>query len=266
MRGFCRKGKGIVGSSQKRQREMDIWEAGCRAALQQVYWQGVEAMGRWAVDTLQWRERMRQHQWNWDPGWLQYRAPGEAAKLWAPEGDQVLIIVCWQIRVPEHSAKPGGSRASPASVDPNRSIRGAGPGHGPGDGTPNGRGAGWAGGNPRQGRVGTCVGRGSGQEEARTAAGTSVVGGGEGPPTDRMGEGTRTPREVQCCIPQYRWGHKHLHLEGLNHQCTAHSGNTIWPEIFLNCSTACQSSNGVGQHKTASMGSPKTGQRVEWDW
>ena len=31
-----------------------LWETRCRSALQQVYWEGVEPMSRWAMDTL-WR-------------------------------------------------------------------------------------------------------------------------------------------------------------------------------------------------------------------
>ena len=60
------------------------------------------------MDTLQWRLNkiiVRQHQWDWDQGWLQYRAREEAAKLWAREGDQVPIIVCWHMRGLEHSSR-----------------------------------------------------------------------------------------------------------------------------------------------------------------
>ena len=68
----------------------------------------MEAVGRWAVDALQWRltkRILRQYQWNWDRGWLQYRAWEEAAKLWARDGDQVLRMVCWHMRVLERSAR-----------------------------------------------------------------------------------------------------------------------------------------------------------------
>ena len=84
----------------KRQREMYIWETRCRVALLQVYWERVEELGRWAVGTMQWRLNkvlLRQHQWNWDRGWPQFRAQEEAAskrrsKLWAREGIQALGI------------------------------------------------------------------------------------------------------------------------------------------------------------------------------
>ena len=68
----------------KRQREMDIWETRCRVALLQVYWERVEEMGRWAVGALQWKLNkviLRQHQWNWDRGWLQFWAQEEAATV-----------------------------------------------------------------------------------------------------------------------------------------------------------------------------------------
>ena len=100
-----------------RQRAMDIWEARCRAALRQVYWERVKAMGRWAVDMLQWRLNkiiLRQHQWNWDRGWLQFRAQEEAAKLWVREGVQAVIIIFWHVRVLEHNAR----RAVHAQVQP----------------------------------------------------------------------------------------------------------------------------------------------------
>ena len=73
-----------------------------------------------------------------------------------------------------------------------RRIRGAGPDPEPGGGTPSGRRTGWAGGNARQGHVGTHDGGSSGLQEAGTAAGTSVLGGG-GPPMVEWVEG-RGPR------------------------------------------------------------------------
>ena len=35
---------------------------------------------------------LRQHQWDWDQGWLQFRAQEEAAKLWVRAGIQALVI------------------------------------------------------------------------------------------------------------------------------------------------------------------------------
>ena len=93
----------------KRQRGMYIWETRCRALLQ-VYWERVEELRRWALATVQWRLNkvlLRQHQWNWDRGWLQFRAQEEAAKLWAREGIQALGIACWHVRVLEQK-KHGG--------------------------------------------------------------------------------------------------------------------------------------------------------------
>ena len=61
----------------KRHREMDIWETRCLVAVQQVYWGMVEKLGRWAVGTMQRRLSkviLRQHQWTWDQGWLQFWA------------------------------------------------------------------------------------------------------------------------------------------------------------------------------------------------
>ena len=79
----------------KKQREMDIWETRCRLALRQVCWGRVDATGRWAVDTLQWRlNKIMQHQSNRGRGSARVR-----------EGDQVLITVCWHIRVLERSAR-----------------------------------------------------------------------------------------------------------------------------------------------------------------
>ena len=51
-------------------------------------------------------------------------------------------------------------------------------------------------------------------------------------------EGRGAPREMQCCSPWCRWDHKRRRPEERSHQCTAHHSNRIWPEIFLNCSTA----------------------------
>ena len=85
----------------KRQREMDIWETRCWVALLQVYWERVEEGGRRAVGVMQWRPNkivLRQHQRNWDRGWLQFRAQEGAAKLWVREGVQGLEIACWHIR------------------------------------------------------------------------------------------------------------------------------------------------------------------------
>ena len=45
----------------------------------------------------------RQHQWNWDGGWLQFRAQDETAKLWVREGVQVLGIACWHVGVLERT-------------------------------------------------------------------------------------------------------------------------------------------------------------------
>ena len=83
----------------------------------------------------------------------------------------------------QHKCYAGGSRTSPAGVDPNRRVRGAGPGHELG------------GGNTRQGHVRIHDGGSSGQEEAGTAAGTSVVGGGGGgdPQKKIPGEGEAPP-------------------------------------------------------------------------
>ena len=81
------------------QREMDIRETRCRTALQQVCWERVEAMGRWAMDTLQWRLNkiiLLQHRRHWDRGWLQLRAQEEVDKLRAQEGKQ------WQQIVSKH--------------------------------------------------------------------------------------------------------------------------------------------------------------------
>ena len=74
----------------------------------QVYWDRVEEMGRWSIGTLQWRLNRRillQHQSNWDRGWLQFRAQGEAAKLWVREGIPVIGIASWHIRVLEQEAR-----------------------------------------------------------------------------------------------------------------------------------------------------------------
>ena len=87
---------------------MYIWETRCRVALLQVYWERVEELGRWAVGTMQWRLNkvlLQQHQWNWDRGWLQFRAQEEAAKLWAREGIQALGIACWHVRVLEQKTR-----------------------------------------------------------------------------------------------------------------------------------------------------------------
>lgn len=95
VRGFRRRrgseGKQVLweAAAAKRQREMDSWEARCRAALQLVHEERVEAMGKGAVDTLQCRLNitvLQQHQWSWDRGWLEHWAQEEAAKLWVWDG------------------------------------------------------------------------------------------------------------------------------------------------------------------------------------
>ena len=54
--------------------------------MQKVCWEGVEAMGRWAMDTLQWGlYKIRR---NRDRGWLQHRAQEEEDTLRARERDQ----------------------------------------------------------------------------------------------------------------------------------------------------------------------------------
>ena len=92
----------------KRQRKIDTPETRCRGALLQVCWERVAEMGRWAVGAMQ---RMlnktipRQHQWNWDRGWLQFRAQEEAAKLWVRERIQAQGIDCWHLRGLDHNAQ-----------------------------------------------------------------------------------------------------------------------------------------------------------------
>ena len=57
-------------------------------------------MGRWAIDTLQWRLSKRilmLHQSNLDRGWLQFWAQEEATKLWVREGIPDIGIACWHI-------------------------------------------------------------------------------------------------------------------------------------------------------------------------
>ena len=117
----------------------------------------MEERGRWAIDTLQRKLKKRvllQHQRNWDRGWLQYRAQGEAAKLWVGEGDRLLIFVCWHVQVVEHNTRRTVHAQGPAGVDPNLRIRETRPGQKPGGGTSNGRGTCWAGGDTRKGHVG----------------------------------------------------------------------------------------------------------------
>ena len=79
----------------------------CRVALLQVYRERVEHMGRWTVNAVHWKLNiiaLRRHQWTWDWGWLQFRAQGEAAKLWVREGVQVLGLAYCHVRVFEHRA------------------------------------------------------------------------------------------------------------------------------------------------------------------
>ena len=113
-----------------------------------------------------------------------------------------------------------------------------------------------AGGNTRQGRFGTDDGGSSGQEEAGNVARTSGVGW-ERTPLGKVVGGTRTPQEMQCCSPQYRWDHKLQRPEGRSHQHKAPHGNQIWPEIFLNCNTDGKGLNDEGRHKTTNKGEPE---------
>ena len=57
---------------------------------------------------MQWRLNkvtLRQHQWNWDRGWLQFRAQEEAAKLWVREGIRVPGIACGHVSVLAQNAR-----------------------------------------------------------------------------------------------------------------------------------------------------------------
>ena len=92
----------------KRQLEVPIWEPRCRKAMLPVYWDRVEQVGRWAIDTLQWKLNKRillQHQSNWNRGWLPHRAQEEAVKLWVQDGDRWSGLVCWHIQGLERNAR-----------------------------------------------------------------------------------------------------------------------------------------------------------------
>ena len=91
------------------------------------------------------------------------------------------------------------------------------------------------------------------------SGGSQTMGTGGGPRAEWV-EGRGPPQEMQCCSPQYRWDRKRQRPEGRDHQCTAQHRNQIWPEIFLNCSTAGQRSNGAGHRKRTNRGSLNTGQ------
>ena len=76
----------------------------------------------------------------------------------------------------------------------------------------------------------------------------------------KVGGGMRTPMEMQCCSPQYRWNHKRHRQEGCSHQHKAHHRNPICPGILLCCCTDGHGSDDEGHHKTAITGSLNSGQ------
>ena len=76
----------------------------------------------------------------------------------------------------------------------------------------------------------------------------------------KVGGGMRTPMEMQCCSPQYRWNHKRHRQEGCSHQHKAHHRNQIWPGILLCCCADGHGSNDEGHHKTTITGSLNSGQ------
>ena len=92
------------------------------------------------------------------------------------------------------------------------------------------------GGGTREDHVGTYDGGGCRQEEAQTAADTVMLGG-RGPPGVSKAGGDRTHREMQCCLPQYRWDHTRQRPEVHNRQQKNCHSDQIWSEIFVNCGT-----------------------------
>ena len=114
MRRFCRRrdseGKGYCGK-QLGPKGNGKWMSG-KPGVGGLYHRStgrrVEAMGRGAVGTMRWQLHkmiLRQPQWHWDRGWLQFRAQEEATKLRVRERVQVLGIACRHISGPYAGAR-----------------------------------------------------------------------------------------------------------------------------------------------------------------
>ena len=89
-----------------------------------VYWDRVEEMGRWVIDTLQRQLHKRillQQQWNRDRGCLQYRAQEGVALLTMGTGGGTLAKTDLLARAGTRPKCPTGDmRTRPAGVDPKR--------------------------------------------------------------------------------------------------------------------------------------------------
>ena len=127
--GGAGKGKGIVGSSRGQKAKGNGHLGNQMSGGPTTGLLGKGGSNRRAVDTLQWRLNiivLRQQQWNWDRGWQAVPGPGGGSQTTGTGGGPGARDCLLAYSGPRTQCEAGGSRTSPAGVDPTCRIRGAG--------------------------------------------------------------------------------------------------------------------------------------------